>query len=57
MYVIPVVGVSQASAVIPEALLVATTWRHAYITKLARDVQVDMPLTAILLRDGQCLTA
>ena len=48
-----VVIVGQASAIIPDALLVGATWRHAYTVKMAIESQVDAPLITILVRDGR----
>ncbi|KAH9934922.1 uncharacterized protein B0H18DRAFT_978970 [Fomitopsis serialis] len=42
----------QASTVIPEVLLLAATWRYVYTAKLANDVQTDIPLAKLFLRDG-----
>ena len=39
--------------VIAEVLLVAATWRHAYTFKLASDAHAHVPLTTVLVRDGQ----
>ena len=39
--------------VIAEVLLVAATWRHAYTFKLANDAHAHVPLTTVLVRDGQ----
>ncbi|KZT63413.1 hypothetical protein DAEQUDRAFT_733845 [Daedalea quercina L-15889] len=43
----------QMSNILPEALLVLATWRHAYASfRLANDAHVHTPLTTTLLRDG-----
>lgn len=50
-----VVIVSGASTIISEMLVVVTTWRHSYRNvKLARDSEIQIPLSKTLLRDGQC---
>ncbi|KZT63093.1 hypothetical protein DAEQUDRAFT_238405 [Daedalea quercina L-15889] len=47
-----VVIIGQLTSLIPEILLVATTWRHAYRVKVADSAGINTPLTTILLRDG-----
>lgn len=39
--------------IIAEVLLVGATWRHAYTFKLASDTHAAVPLTTVLIRDGQ----
>ncbi|KAH9926955.1 uncharacterized protein B0H18DRAFT_1004696 [Fomitopsis serialis] len=48
----PLFATGQASTVIPEALLLVATWRHAYIAKTANDAQINTPYTTRILRDG-----
>ena len=43
----------QAVPIIAEVLLVRATWRHAYTFKLASDTHAAVPLTTVLIRDGQ----
>ncbi|KZT70213.1 hypothetical protein DAEQUDRAFT_228864 [Daedalea quercina L-15889] len=44
--------VEQTATLIPDILLVAATWRHAYTVKFARVAQISTPLTRIIIRDG-----
>ncbi|KAI0736850.1 hypothetical protein C8Q72DRAFT_27343 [Fomitopsis betulina] len=44
--------ISPVSAVIPDLLMVAAIWYHAYKIRLSNVMQVDVPYTTILLRDG-----
>lgn len=43
----------QAAVIVPELLLVTAIWRHVYTLKFACESRVDMPLTTVILRDGQ----
>lgn len=45
--------ISPVSAVIPDLLMVAAIWYHAYKIRLSNVMQVDVPYTTILLRDGE----
>ncbi|KAH9932619.1 uncharacterized protein B0H18DRAFT_1115847 [Fomitopsis serialis] len=49
----PVFIVSSACSIVAEALVVLSTWRYTYgMKKLAREVNQEVSLTYLLLRDG-----